>query len=161
MEKNIPLWLDVDPVCHQARVALTMVSILMRCKGHDDATAILLAIHLDNIDLLGVSTVSPLTQAHLAPSPRDDHNRFTETPPSTGLRLTRPGASTHLQRLHISRCTLVQQDHCREAPRNTVPRSMAKTGSRALLDSPLQRVLKYKHALHATTTANPSLPCRA
>ncbi|KAN0078230.1 Inosine/uridine-preferring nucleoside hydrolase domain containing protein [Tylopilus felleus] len=38
MEKSIPLWLDVDP-------------------GHDDATAILLAIHLDNIDLLGISTV--------------------------------------------------------------------------------------------------------
>lgn len=37
-------------------------------KGHDDATAILLAIHLDNIDLLGISTVSLFT--HFATDPQ-------------------------------------------------------------------------------------------
>ncbi|KIJ69777.1 hypothetical protein HYDPIDRAFT_120806 [Hydnomerulius pinastri MD-312] len=39
------IWLDVDP-------------------GHDDATAILMAIYLDNIDLLGVSTVHGNSSAY-------------------------------------------------------------------------------------------------
>ncbi|KAF9226893.1 uridine nucleosidase [Gyrodon lividus] len=45
MEKTTTVWLDVDP-------------------GHDDATAILMAIYLDNINLLGVSTVHGNTSAH-------------------------------------------------------------------------------------------------
>ncbi|KAG6373819.1 Inosine/uridine-preferring nucleoside hydrolase domain-containing protein [Boletus reticuloceps] len=65
MEKTIPLWLDVDPVCHHTRDHAIELMDSYCVKGHDDATAILLAIHLrvDNIDLLGVSTVHGNTTA--------------------------------------------------------------------------------------------------
>ncbi|KIK96071.1 hypothetical protein PAXRUDRAFT_337699 [Paxillus rubicundulus Ve08.2h10] len=45
MENTTAVWLDVDP-------------------GHDDATAILMAIYLDNINLLGVSTVHGNTSVY-------------------------------------------------------------------------------------------------
>jgi hypothetical protein len=49
------VWLDCDPVC--LVVLLCHLFEICSHQGHDDATAILLAIHSLNIHLLGVSTV--------------------------------------------------------------------------------------------------------
>ena len=61
MEKKF-VWLDVDPV----RIAVFLCSyvtchdMIHLAQGHDDALAILLAVHCTNIHLLGVSTVRSL-----------------------------------------------------------------------------------------------------
>jgi len=50
------IWLDVDPVSPLARI-LTQKDEFNGSQGHDDATAIMLALNLPNIHLLGISTV--------------------------------------------------------------------------------------------------------
>lgn len=59
------VWLDVDPVStgpmDNGPIMIDLDGIPVQFQqGHDDATAILLAIHCTNIHLLGVSTVSPI-----------------------------------------------------------------------------------------------------
>ncbi|PFH52554.1 hypothetical protein AMATHDRAFT_139737 [Amanita thiersii Skay4041] len=51
------VWLDVDPVRHEYRCPKSL--------GHDDALAILLAVHEPNVKLLGVSTTHGNAPGHL------------------------------------------------------------------------------------------------
>lgn len=53
------LWLDVDPVSQSDTSLFSDVHSRI-LKGHDDAVAILLAIHCINTRLLGVSTVKTI-----------------------------------------------------------------------------------------------------
>jgi inosine-uridine nucleoside N-ribohydrolase len=56
------VWLDVDPVSLPFMKVFSLGS--HPCfQGHDDAIAILLAIHCPNVHLLGISTVSSYCDA--------------------------------------------------------------------------------------------------
>lgn len=65
------VWLDCDPVCIPFMLSDDNADLSMS-QGHDDATAILLAIHLPGLKLLGVSTVRWLR----ARARNDEHLRI-------------------------------------------------------------------------------------
>jgi uridine nucleosidase len=74
------VWLDVDP-------------------GHDDAVALMMACQLENIKLLGVSSVCKAAFSRTGPKFSSKLHRFTATHPLIALPRTPQGVCTHL--LHL------------------------------------------------------------
>ena len=143
------IWLDCDPVWLLPLEFLFFFFFFFfftyeYCQGHDDATAILLALYCTNIRLLGVSTVRCQYTFRAYNSPTH-FARHTGTLPLKIPSSMPRDACKPSQPQSTSKCTAAQL-HRSSDQRDTMPRSTVKVGWAAWKDSHPPTRNRYERA---------------